>query len=114
MLVGWVIKPSETRIRIAEDLVRLERKKLANASAELVNQVRDARAKLRELDTQLKNSGGTSARRDAERLIDEGFEHPLHEGLHMELEHLVEIFSTDDAYEGLSSLGTRKPEFKGH
>jgi enoyl-CoA hydratase/3-hydroxyacyl-CoA dehydrogenase len=54
------------------------------------------------------------ALRIAERLIDEGFEHPLHEGLHMELEHLVEIFSTDDAYEGLSSLGTRKPEFKGH
>ena len=54
------------------------------------------------------------ALRIAERLIDEGFEHPLHEGLHMELEHLVEIFSTDDAYEGLSSLGTRKPQFKGH
>jgi enoyl-CoA hydratase/3-hydroxyacyl-CoA dehydrogenase len=54
------------------------------------------------------------ALRIAERLIDEGLERPLHEGLHMELEHLVEIFSTDDAYEGLSSLGTRKPAFKGH
>jgi len=54
------------------------------------------------------------ALRIAERLIDEGVEHPLHEGLHMEIEHLVEIFGTDDAYEGLSSLGIRKPEFKGH
>jgi enoyl-CoA hydratase/3-hydroxyacyl-CoA dehydrogenase len=54
------------------------------------------------------------ALRIAERLIDEGVEHPLHEGLHMELEHLVEIFNTDDAYEGLSSLGSRRPAFKGH
>lgn len=54
------------------------------------------------------------ALRIAERLIDEGFDQPLHEGLHMELEHLVEIFSTDDAYEGLSSIGSRTPEFKGH
>jgi enoyl-CoA hydratase/carnithine racemase len=54
------------------------------------------------------------ALRIAERLIDEGFDHPLHEGLHMELEHLVEIFGTDDAYEGLSSVGSRTPEFKGH
>jgi len=29
------------------------------------------------------------------------------------LDHLSEIFSTEDAYEGLSSLGRRRPEFKG-
>jgi enoyl-CoA hydratase/carnithine racemase len=54
------------------------------------------------------------ALRMAERLIDEGADRPLREGLRMELEHLVEIFRTDDAYEGLSSLGRKRPEFKGH
>jgi enoyl-CoA hydratase/3-hydroxyacyl-CoA dehydrogenase len=54
------------------------------------------------------------ALRIAERLIDEGLDQPLHEGLHMELEHLVEVFGTHDAHEGLSSVGTREPVFKGH
>jgi enoyl-CoA hydratase/3-hydroxyacyl-CoA dehydrogenase len=54
------------------------------------------------------------ALRMAERLIDEGADRPLREGLRMELEHVVEIFRTDDAYEGLSSLGRKRPEFKGH
>ncbi len=31
----------------------------------------------------------------------------------MELDRLEEIFGTKDAYEGLSSLGTRRPEFQG-
>jgi hypothetical protein len=31
----------------------------------------------------------------------------------MELAHLDEIFATQDAYEGLSSLGVRRPEFHG-
>jgi hypothetical protein len=31
----------------------------------------------------------------------------------MELDHLTSIFSTRDAYEGLSSLGKRPPVFEG-
>lgn len=53
------------------------------------------------------------ALRIAESLIDDGFDRPLHEGLHLELEHLVEIFSTADALEGLTALGRQRPEFKG-
>ena len=49
----------------------------------------------------------------AEQLISEGESLSLEEGLQSELEHLTEIFSTSDAYEGLSSLGTRAPVFKG-
>ena len=49
----------------------------------------------------------------SERLIDGGAEGSLDEGLRMELTHLVEIFSSADAYEGLSSLGRRRPVFKG-
>jgi enoyl-CoA hydratase/carnithine racemase len=54
------------------------------------------------------------ALRLAERLIDEGGKIDLEAGLQMELDHLIEIFSTKDAYEGLSSLGKRKPAFKGN
>jgi hypothetical protein len=32
----------------------------------------------------------------------------------MELDHLVEIFSTEDAYEGLTSLEHGRPEYKGN
>jgi enoyl-CoA hydratase/carnithine racemase len=46
-------------------------------------------------------------------LIREGADKPLEEGLAMELAHLKEIFSTEDAYEGLSTLGRKRPEFKG-
>lgn len=49
----------------------------------------------------------------SEQLIDQGQARPLAEGLQLELEHLVEIFRTEDAYEGLSSLGKRKPVFRG-
>ncbi len=49
----------------------------------------------------------------AERLIEEGSRKTLDEGLAMELSHLEEIFRTEDAYEGLSSLGRRRPEFHG-
>jgi enoyl-CoA hydratase/carnithine racemase len=49
----------------------------------------------------------------AERLIEEGFRKTLEEGLALELSHLEEIFHTEDAYEGLSSLGRRRPEFHG-
>lgn len=53
------------------------------------------------------------ALRLAEKLIDEGSKVELREGLDLELEHLTEIFSTADAYEGLSSLGKRRPVYKG-
>ncbi len=54
------------------------------------------------------------ALRIASRLVDASSEVPLERGLQMELEHLVEVFSTRDAYEGLSSLVSgRKPAFEG-
>jgi enoyl-CoA hydratase/3-hydroxyacyl-CoA dehydrogenase len=53
------------------------------------------------------------ATRIADRLIREGAGRKLREGLEMELAHLDEIFATQDAYEGLSSLGVRRPEFRG-
>jgi hypothetical protein len=31
----------------------------------------------------------------------------------MELDHLLEIFTTEDAYEGLKSLGKKPPVFAG-
>ena len=49
----------------------------------------------------------------AEQLIDEGAKKTLEEGLRLELGRLREIFGTQDAYEGLSTLGKRKPSFKG-
>ena len=51
------------------------------------------------------------ATRIADRLIREGAQRELAEGLAMELSHLDEIFRTKDAYEGLSSLGRKRPEF---
>jgi len=53
------------------------------------------------------------ALRLAAELIDRGAELPLDEGLRLELAHLQEIFSTKDAYEGLSSLGRKPPVFEG-
>ena len=53
------------------------------------------------------------ALRLAEKLIDAAGTTELADGLMLELDHLTEIFSTADAYEGLSSLGRRRPEFKG-
>ncbi len=45
--------------------------------------------------------------------IARGEEAGLQAGLKEELAHLKEIFASEDAYEGLSSLGRRRPEFKG-
>ena len=53
------------------------------------------------------------ALRFANKIIDEGLKVSLKKGLQMELDHLVEIFSTEDAYEGLSTLGKKRPEYKG-
>jgi enoyl-CoA hydratase/3-hydroxyacyl-CoA dehydrogenase len=53
------------------------------------------------------------ALRLAGKLIESGASVPLQEGLAMELAHLEEIFSTKDAYEGLSTLGKKAPVFQG-
>jgi enoyl-CoA hydratase/3-hydroxyacyl-CoA dehydrogenase len=49
----------------------------------------------------------------ANRIIDEGSALPLEQGLQLEVDHMAEIFSTADALEGLTSLGKKRPEFKG-
>jgi enoyl-CoA hydratase/3-hydroxyacyl-CoA dehydrogenase len=54
------------------------------------------------------------ALRIADRLIREGAETSLVQGLKMELASLEEIFGTEDAYEGLKALmEKRRPEYKG-
>ena len=53
------------------------------------------------------------ALRIAADLIDRSAGVPIEQGLALELSHLQEIFSTKDAYEGLSSLGRRTPQFSG-
>ena len=53
------------------------------------------------------------ALRVAEELIDAGAGLPLDRALELELERLTEIFSTRDAYEGLTSIGSRQPQFVG-
>jgi hypothetical protein len=52
------------------------------------------------------------ALRVAERLIDDGLDRPLHEGLHLELEHLVEVLGTPEALAGLAELGRETPELR--
>jgi len=49
----------------------------------------------------------------ANQIIDAGYELPLKEGLKQELAHLHEIFSTQDALTGLSSVGKARPVFEG-
>ena len=50
----------------------------------------------------------------ANHIMDEGSRLSLESGLEMELDHLPEIFSTRDAYEGLSSVIKRKrPVYRG-
>jgi enoyl-CoA hydratase/carnithine racemase len=46
------------------------------------------------------------ALRLAERIIDEGLRRSLEDGLHLEIEHLTEVFSTQDARDGLLTLRT--------
>jgi len=53
------------------------------------------------------------AMRLATDLIERSASVSIEEGLRLELSHLREIFSTKDAYEGLSSLGKRPPMFQG-
>jgi enoyl-CoA hydratase/carnithine racemase len=50
----------------------------------------------------------------ANQIIDEGSQLDLNKGLEVELSHLSEIFSTEDALEGLNSLIKRqRPTFNG-
>ena len=50
----------------------------------------------------------------ANQIIDEGSCLDLNEGLELELSHLSEIFSTQDALEGLNSVVMRRrPSFTG-
>ncbi len=50
----------------------------------------------------------------ANQIIDEGSQLELNKGLEIELSHLSEIFSTEDALEGLNSVIKRqRPTFKG-
>jgi len=50
----------------------------------------------------------------ANKIIDEGSRLELNKGLELELSHLSEIFSTEDALEGLNSVINRqRPSFKG-
>lgn len=49
----------------------------------------------------------------AHRLIDSSSCPSIDEGLALELSSLKEIFASEDAYEGLSTLGKRRPVYKG-
>ncbi len=53
------------------------------------------------------------ALRLAAELVDQSTTVPIEQGLELELSHLDEIFATQDAYEGLSSLGRKAPVFQG-
>jgi enoyl-CoA hydratase/3-hydroxyacyl-CoA dehydrogenase len=53
------------------------------------------------------------ALRLSQELIEKGGAGRLDAGLAMELDHLLEIFKTRDAYEGLSTVGKRAPAFEG-
>jgi enoyl-CoA hydratase / 3-hydroxyacyl-CoA dehydrogenase len=49
----------------------------------------------------------------ASQSIDKGYELPLKEGLKLELAHLNEIFSSEDALMGLTNIGKKNIHFKG-
>ena len=49
----------------------------------------------------------------ADEIIDQQIGKSISEAVEIELERAKEIFSTTDALEGLSSLGRKKPEYKG-
>ena len=51
------------------------------------------------------------ALRIAGELIDGGANIPIERALMLELDRLLEIFATRDAYEGLTAVGRRQPVF---
>jgi enoyl-CoA hydratase/3-hydroxyacyl-CoA dehydrogenase len=97
----------ETHRALAELFERHDVETLRNGLIELPANERVAKAVRRVA------SKAPIALRLAGELIDRGADVSLEEGLAMELGHLEEIFSTRDAYEGLSSLGHRAPVFEG-
>ncbi|MCL4424282.1 MAG: enoyl-CoA hydratase-related protein [Firmicutes bacterium] len=70
-------------------------------------------ARARELGNQLA-SQPSLAMAAIKRLLDEGLNTSLMEGLDLELKEFVAVFETEDAREGVTAfLGKRKPDFKG-
>jgi enoyl-CoA hydratase/3-hydroxyacyl-CoA dehydrogenase len=53
------------------------------------------------------------ALRIADEIVDRQAELPMREAVEIELGRLKDIFATADALEGLSTVGRRRPEFKG-
>jgi enoyl-CoA hydratase/3-hydroxyacyl-CoA dehydrogenase len=53
------------------------------------------------------------ALRIADEIVDRQAGLPMREAVEIELARLKDIFATADALEGLSSVGKRRPEFKG-
>jgi enoyl-CoA hydratase/3-hydroxyacyl-CoA dehydrogenase len=53
------------------------------------------------------------ALRIADEIVDRQAGLPMREAIEVELGRLKDIFATADALEGLSSVGKRRPEFKG-
>jgi enoyl-CoA hydratase/3-hydroxyacyl-CoA dehydrogenase len=53
------------------------------------------------------------ALRIADEIVDRQLNLPMHAAVEIELGRLKDIFATADALEGLSSVGRRRPEFKG-
>ncbi|MGD9186381.1 MAG: hypothetical protein PVJ13_13705, partial [Desulfobacterales bacterium] len=49
----------------------------------------------------------------ADEIIDRQVGKPIEEAVEIELGRLQEIFSTADALEGLTSMGRKRPEYKG-
>jgi enoyl-CoA hydratase/3-hydroxyacyl-CoA dehydrogenase len=92
---------------IADFFTRTDVEALRTGAAPAGSDPRLARA-IRELE-----SKAPIALRIAADLIERGADLPIDEALALELSRLPEIFATKDAYEGLSSLGTRAPVFEG-
>ncbi|MDZ7580256.1 MAG: hypothetical protein U5R30_06430 [Deltaproteobacteria bacterium] len=49
----------------------------------------------------------------ADDIIDRQIDKPMAEAVEIELKRLQEIFSTADALEGLTSMGRKRPEYRG-
>jgi enoyl-CoA hydratase/carnithine racemase len=83
----------------------------------LVDEVTDGDAIERALEAAARYaSGPTLSLAAAKRAINRGFDHPLYEGLAMELDEFVELFSTQDTRHGLDSFakdGPGKATFQG-
>jgi enoyl-CoA hydratase/carnithine racemase len=83
----------------------------------LVDEVTDGDAIDRSLEAAARYAfGPTLSLAAAKRAINRSFDHPLYEGLAMELDEFVELFSTNDTQHGLESFakeGPGKASFQG-